>query len=74
MNKIFEEMTYKEFISYCNDRACDGRWGRNEASNCIAIIDIISSIETKGLFKKRKTEKAREDAWQKLLVTIREEI
>jgi len=31
-------MTYSEFNDWCNERACDGFWGKNEAVICIEII------------------------------------
>ena len=34
-------MTFKEFVEWCNDRACDGCWGMIESMVC---MDIISSI------------------------------
>ncbi|MGL5718646.1 MAG: hypothetical protein ACRCX2_36920 [Paraclostridium sp.] len=66
--KTFEEMSYKEFVSYCNNRACDGRWGKNEAMNCIMIFESINSIKVKTLCFtwRKKTEQAREDAWRKI--------
>lgn len=36
-------MKFKEFKSWCEQRACDGCWGLAEAMASIAIIEIISS-------------------------------
>ena len=36
-------MTYKEFVQWCNERACDGRWGLLTAMVCIDIIDSMCS-------------------------------
>lgn len=36
-------MTYKEFVKWCNERACDGRWGLLTAIVCIDIIDSMRS-------------------------------
>lgn len=36
-------MKYKEFVNWCNDRACDGCWGMNTAKYCISIIMKIDS-------------------------------
>lgn len=34
-------MTFKQFQQWCNDRACDGCWGYNEALICIhAVRDV----------------------------------
>lgn len=65
MNVNLEEMSYKDFKKYCNDRACDGKWSMFEAMACMDIIDKIDSIKVKGLFKGRKTREARELAWKK---------
>lgn len=34
-------MKFKEFVSWCGDRACDGMWGLNIAIKCTQIIDKI---------------------------------
>ena len=49
-------MTFKEFANWCNDRACDGCWGRMEAICCIEIID---RVREKPFWK-------REKEWQRL--------
>lgn len=59
-----ETMSYQEFKSWCNDRACDGKWDMMEAMACLHIIDEIDSIKVKGLFKKKATLAAREAAWK----------
>lgn len=68
MNKLFKEMTYKEFKDYCNERACDGRWSMIEALNCIKIIEEINAIKVKvlGFIMRKKTEQAREKEWNKI--------
>jgi hypothetical protein len=64
MTKPIEEMSYKEFDDYCNERACDGRWGFEEAIACCGMIrEIEESVKGK-LFKR----KAREKAWENLKV------
>lgn len=62
MEKPIEEMTYVEFHEYCNDRACDGRWGMKEAIACISMTEEVEAA-VKGKFFKRK---ARENAWKRL--------
>ena len=61
-------MTYQEFKAWCNKRACDGQWDSIETITC--CLDIIREIDKikvkKGLFKKKKTEKAREDAFNRI--------
>lgn len=49
-------MTYKEFVKWCNQRACDGRWGSSAARLAIDVIPIINEVP----FWKR------EKIWQKL--------
>lgn len=48
-------MKYKEFNDWCNERACDGRWGLKEAILCVGICETISN----------KPRWRREKAWQK---------
>ena len=44
-------MTFKEFVEWCNNRACDGLWGIIESMVC---IDIISSIRKLPFWKRKK--------------------
>ena len=34
-------MKFKEFVNWCNERACDGCWGMLEAMTCIALMNEI---------------------------------
>lgn len=43
-------MKYKEFVAWCNERACDGCWDIETAILCGKVIDFISSVP----FWKRK--------------------
>lgn len=36
-------MTYKGFLRWANDRACDGRWGIYEAMACTHLATCLSS-------------------------------
>ena len=47
-------MKYKEFNDWCNERACDGRWGLREAMACVDICHLFSYIP----------KWKREEAWQ----------
>ena len=49
-------MKYKEFVSWCNERACDGMWGPNAAMACIEVMQYVRSQP----FWKR------EKAWEKI--------
>lgn len=44
-------MTFREFESWCNQRACDGCWGMLEAMTC---IDILNTINRKWFWKREK--------------------
>lgn len=37
-------MTFKEFVSWCNDRAADGCWGINAATVCISIAGEVREL------------------------------
>ena len=66
-DEIIKTLTYKEFKKFCNQRVCDGRWSMLEAIAYLDVIDEIDKIKVKflGLIPlKRKTELAREKAWQ----------
>lgn len=38
-------MKFKEFVNWCNERACDGLWGMLEAIACINVINEIMKIQ-----------------------------
>ena len=66
-DELIKTLTYKEFKVFCNQRACDGRWSILEAMAYLDVIDEIDKIKVKflGLIPlKKKTELAREKAWQ----------
>ena len=68
-DKLVKKMTFKEFKAFCNERACDGQWDFMEALVYSSIVSDINKIKKKYLGfipSKRKTEKAREEAWQKV--------
>lgn len=44
-------MKYKEFVDWCNQRACDGCWGLKEAMWC---CDMITEVNNASFFKKKK--------------------
>lgn len=37
-------MKFKEFVNWCNDRACDGCWGIMTAIYCLSIVDDIRKL------------------------------
>ena len=44
-------MSFKQFISWCNERACDGYWGMITA---IACMDIYHKIKALPFWKREK--------------------
>lgn len=44
-------MTFKEFVAWCNERACDGCWGLIEATLC---IDIVQDVRRKPFWRREK--------------------
>ena len=68
MKEKFKDMSYEEFFNYCEERACDGRWGLEEAVLCLGIIRHLQSIRvtTFIFYSKKKTKKAREAEWERM--------
>ena len=44
-------MTFKEFVEWCNMRACDGLWGLHHV---VLAIDIIEDVRKKSFWKREK--------------------
>lgn len=44
-------MKFKEFVSWCNDRTCDGCWSMLVALTCINVIDKVREVP---LWKREK--------------------
>ena len=51
-------MKFKEFSNWCNDRACDGCWGLNEAIICCNLAEDIYKLP---FWKREKKWKEVED-------------
>ena len=68
MEEVIKSMSsYKEFKAFCNEKACTGQWDNIEALGCLQVIKEIDSIKVKkGLFKKKKTLEAREEAFNRI--------
>ena len=45
------KMKFKEFENWCNERACDGRWGMLTAMVC---IDLIGKVKKVPFWKREK--------------------
>ena len=57
-------MKYKEFVAWCNDRACDGCWSMATAIYCLEIGRKINALP----FWKR------EKSWQEISEVVEREI
>nr|DAQ02035.1 MAG TPA: hypothetical protein [Caudoviricetes sp.] len=44
-------MSFKEFVRWCNERACDGCWGMLTAMAC---IDLIQQVRKNPFLEKRE--------------------
>lgn len=60
-------MKFKEFINWCNERACDGCWGMLEAIACINLINEIMKIQF-GKEKKSGKKIMSNRHWKRLLI------
>lgn len=61
MVKKMEDLTFFEFVSWCNNRACDGSWSLCMATTCIEVIKKVKKV--KPLFGRKK---AQEKEWGKI--------
>ena len=68
----FRNMTFKDFAEYCEINTCTGRWSFFEAIFCAELIKEIYQIKVKflGINCIRKTNKAREAAWNAAKVVL----
>lgn len=60
-------MKYKEFMSWCNERACDGMWSMGEAAACIDLIEFMKHVP---FWKKRAEWELRKEAATNLVQKI----
>ena len=44
-------MTFKDFVEWCNMRACDGLWGRYHV---IVAIDVIKDVRKRSFWRREK--------------------
>ena len=44
-------MTFKEFVEWCNMRACDGLWGLRHV---IVAIDVIKDVRKRPFWRREK--------------------
>lgn len=52
-------MKFKEFVAWCNERACDGCWGMITAMVC---IDVIADIRKVPFWRREKVWKEKYEA------------
>lgn len=64
-------MKYKYFIEWCNDRACDGCWGLQEAIICISIIE---KMQNTSIFKRKSKWKELEPVANEIVTEINKKI
>lgn len=66
-------MTFREFVSWCNERACDGCWGILDAMVC---IDIIGKVRKQRFWKREKfwQEKYSDDVMEQIVNPIKKKI
>ena len=66
-------MKFREFVSWCNQRAADGCWGILEAMVC---VDIIETVHKERLWKREKfwKEKYADDVLEQIVSPIEKKI
>ncbi len=65
-------MKYKEFVAWCNQRACDGCWTFIQAIECCRIMNTIKRMP----FWKREKEwrKIKEEVEKKIVSVVERKI
>lgn len=66
-------MKFREFVSWCNQRATDGCWGMLEAMVC---VDIIETVRKERFWKREKfwKEKYADDVLEQIVNPIEKKI
>lgn len=66
-------MKFREFVSWCNQRATDGCWGMLEAMVC---VDIIETMGKERFWKREKfwKEKYADDVLEQIVNPIEKKI
>lgn len=64
-------MKYKEFVDWCNQRACDGCWSMNTAIYCIGVCEAVNTLP---FWKRNKVwkEKYEEEVVRDIVEVINE--
>lgn len=66
-------MKFREFVSWCNQRAADGCWGMLEAMVC---IDIMETVRKEWFWKREKfwQDKYANDVLEQIVTPIEKKI
>lgn len=66
-------MKFREFVSWCNQRAADGCWGMLEAMVC---IDIMEKVKQERFWRREKfwKEKYADDVLEQIVNPIEKKI
>lgn len=66
-------MTFKEFMEWCNDRACDGTWNLREVT---AVVDVVNDVTKKCRWRREKYWKKRYESrvMQQIVIPINKRI
>ena len=64
-------MTFKDFVAWCNQRACDGHWGMSTA---VACINIMKEVRDQWFWKRTRYwhEKYESDVIEQIVNPINE--
>lgn len=62
----YKNMSYSEFLEYCEDNRLYNTWSYEEATICLSLIEEIEKIKirTFGFISKKKTKRAKELIWE----------
>lgn len=62
----YKDMSYSDFLDYCEDNALYNTWSHEEAIICLSLIEEIEKIKIKtfGFISKKKTKRAKELTWE----------
>ena len=66
-------MTFKEFMVWCNDRACDGLWSLREV---MEVLDIVSDVMKTRPWRREKYWKKRYESrvMQQIVIPLNKRI
>lgn len=68
-------MKYKDFCTWCNQRAADGCWGMQTAMFCVWVVDEVSKIpfwKREKIWKEKYEEEIMRDVVEPIEKKIKE--